>query len=285
MTKQRGPLRAAALTGIVALALTGCAGPKDEPAATPTTPVDPKAALTASTSGLGTGNYAFTEAMPDAKVKGAVHLPSKSGRVEINSTAEDGAGTFELLQVEPDRWVRISIDTTKLSEGLEGIDLDDPSMRKLADGVGQMVALFDGKTWLHTDLSKIKNNKDLNLDLSKADVTGATQLFAGVVTAQGDAHRITGTLDATKATGQELGGFDTDDIKAMGTAARSLPYAAQLDDQGRLSHLEITVPKAGVTPAGEWTIDVTGYGSQQPQQKPTGAVKEMPDSAYKMINN
>ena len=38
------------------------------------------------------------------------------------------------------------------------------------------------------------------------------------------------------------------------------------------------MPKAGVTPAGKWAVDVTGYGGQQPLTEPTGSVKEMPDN-------
>ena len=48
---------------------------------------------------------------------------------------------------------------------------------------------------------------------------------------------------------------------------------------------DLDVPKAGDTPAGKWTINVTGYGEQKAQEKPTGAVKEMPDSAYEMLNS
>jgi hypothetical protein len=248
MKNLRGPVLAATLT--LPLAVFGCAQ-KD---ATKDQPADPRAALAASTSGLTTGDYAFTEAMPDAQLKGVVHLPSKSATVSVDSHAADGAGKFELLQVEPDRWVRMSLD---LDSMLQGADPNDPA---------------------------IKNVQDLNLDMSHPDVTGAGQLLSGVVTAQGDAHDITGTLDATKA-GDDLDGFDSDDIKAMGAAAKALPFTAKLDDQGRLSHLELTVPKAGQTPAGKWTVDVTGYGAQQPLTKPTGTVKEMPSSGYEMLNS
>jgi hypothetical protein len=271
MKNLRGPVLAATLT--LPLAVFGCAQ-KD---ATKDQPADPRAALAASTSGLTTGDYAFTEAMPDAQLKGVVHLPSKSATVSVDSHAADGAGKFELLQVEPDRWVRMSLD---LDSMLQGADPNDPAIKPLIDGL----KMFDGKTWMHLDMTKVKNVQDLNLDMSHPDVTGAGQLLSGVVTAQGDAHDITGTLDATKA-GDDLDGFDSDDIKAMGAAAKALPFTAKLDDHGRLSHLELTVPKAGQTPAGKWTVDVTGYGAQQPLTKPTGTVKEMPSSGYEMLNS
>jgi hypothetical protein len=265
MKKLRGPVLAVALT--LPLAVFGCAKKTE----------DPKAALAASTSGLNAGNYAFTAAMPDAQLTGVVHVPSKSAALQIDSKATDGPGKFEFRLVDPDRWVRMSIDVKAMTQG---VDLTDPAMKPLVD----TLKLFDGKTWMHVDLSKVKNADDLGLDLAKPDVTGASALLAGVVTAQGDKHTVTGTLDATKA-GDEIGGFDTDDVKAMGEAAKSLPYSATLDDQGRLTHLELDVPKAGETPAGKWTLDLTGYGAQQPQTKPDGPVKEMPASGYEMLNN
>ncbi|MEV6845419.1 hypothetical protein [Actinoplanes sp. NPDC051411] len=274
MKNLRGPVITAALT--LALAVAGCAkdATDDKAAAKPS---DPKAALAASTSGLTAGNYAFSESMPDAELKGTVHVPSKSASVAIDSHAADGAGKLEMLQIEPDRWVRMSFD---LDSMLQGVDRNDPAMKPLLEGL----KAFDGKTWMHLDLSKAENAQDLNIDLSRADVTGAGQLLSGVVTAHGDAHDITGTLDATKA-GDDLDEFDSEDVKAMGAAAKALPFTAKLDDQGRLSHLELTVPQAGETPAGRWTVDVTGYGTQQPLTKPAGNVEEMPASGYEMLSN
>jgi hypothetical protein len=38
------------------------------------------------------------------------------------------------------------------------------------------------------------------------------------------------------------------------------------------------------TEAGKWTLNVTGYGEQAQQDKPTGQVEEMPASAYETLN-
>lgn len=279
MKNLRGPVLAVTLT--LSAAVAGCAKTADKPA---DKPAGPKAALAASVSGISAGNYAYTATTPDAQMKGAIHLPSKSASLAIDSKAADGAGRMELRLVEPDRWLRMTFDTKALADQLKGADLSDPSMKKLADGVHKMAEQFDGKTWMHVDMSKLKNAHDLSLDLARPDVTGASQLLAGVVTAQGDEHHITGTLDATRA-GDDLNGFDSGDVKAMGAAAKALPYSATLDDQGRLTHLELDVPKAGETPAGKWTLDLTGYGAQQAQSKPTGAVQEMPADSYSMLNS
>lgn len=90
-------------------------------------------------------------------------------------------------------------------------------------------------------------------------------------------------LDATKGA-DNFDGPDATEVKDMDEAAKTLPFAAKLDDQGRLTHLEVTVPAVDDTPAGKWTIDVTGYGAQQAQGRPAGPVKKMPAAGYQMFN-
>ena len=65
----------------------------------------------------------------------------------------------------------------------------------------------------------------------------------------------------------------------------ALPFTATLDDDGRLTQLVLDMPKAGDTPAGKWTLDISGYGAQAAQTKPTGKVTEMPASGYAAVNS
>jgi hypothetical protein len=51
-----------------------------------------------------------------------------------------------------------------------------------------------------------------------------------------------------------------------------------------LTSLELDMPKTAGTEAGKWTLNVTGYGEQAQQDKPTGQVQEMPASAYETLN-
>jgi hypothetical protein len=157
-------------------------------------------------------------------------------------------------------------------------------MAKMVKGLKDMVEMFSGKTWMHVDATKVKDGDDLTLDLQNPDLTGAGALVGGVVTAQGDARSVTGTLDATKLSDDD-GPWDTADFTAMGETAKALPYTATLDEQGRLTKLVLDAPKAGEVPAGPWTIEITGYGAQAAQEKPAkGEVEEMPADAYDMIN-
>jgi hypothetical protein len=282
MSNARGGFAPIVLAAVLGAGLTACGG--NSAATGEAAPADPKAAIAASTAGLDAGNYAFTSATPDgSNAGGAVHAPSRSATIEMVSTDKDAAGTFSFRFVDTDRYMKLKLDTSELTAGLEDLDTSNPEVAKLVDGLEKMTAMFSGKTWLHIDASKLKKDDDLTFDLQNPDLTGAGTLVDAVVTAQGDARSVTGTLDATKL-GEDHGPWETGDFAGMGDAAKALPYTATLDDQGRLTKLVLDAPKSGDIPAGPWTIDVTGYGTQAPQEKPAGA-QEMPADAYDMINS
>ena len=278
MMKTGGILLPLALSGLLGLSLTGCAG--QDKAGTPAAkaPADPKAALAGSVAAVKDGNYAFAVKAPNVQGSGVIHLPSKSATVTYESTAADGEGTFEIRYVEPDRWTKATV--AGMAPELSGADLNDPQMKDLK----QLAEMFSGKYWLHQDTSTTKNaaTKGIAVDFADPDVTGISDFIGAVSAAQGDAHTITGTIDGTKIT--DDGFLSADDIKAAGAAASAMPFSAALDDQGRLSTLEMDVPKMGETPAGKWTVQISGYGEQKPQEKPTGDIKEMTPEAAAMVN-
>lgn len=279
----RGAFVAAALLAGVTLSGCGDSGAAKED--TPAKPADPRAAIAAAVAVMKEGNYAFTAKTPDTDAAGAVHRPSKSVSMRMGTKSAGTEGTIELRLVDPDRWMKITMDLGDLGAGLGQVDTSDPKAAEFAESMRQMTEMFSGKYWMHVDMSKLKGDaaKQLGIDTEGADVTGVGALLGTVVTAQGDARTITGTLDATKIT-EDLGMVNTTDIKAMGAGAAALPFTATLDEQGRLTALTLDVPKAGDTPAGKWTINLTGYGAQKAQEKPTGTVREMPDTAYGMLN-
>jgi hypothetical protein len=277
MKNLRGAIVAVAVAGLLGLAAGGCAGTTTDKGGDAKAPADPKAALAASTKELANGNFAFTAAMPDGKAAGAVHLPSKSATFAMETTGQE-AMKVEFVLAGPDRWVRMTMDTTELETLLGG-----NGSGAVPPEVKEALALFSGKTWFHVDATKVKKDSNLDIDLTDPDLTGASGLLQAVTDVQGDAHTITGKVDATKSTATD-GFLDSDTVKEMGAGATALPFTATLDDQGRLTELVLDAPKAGDTPAGKWTIDVTGYGQQVAKTKPSGAVTEMPASGYESLN-
>ena len=267
MTNLRGTATSVALAGLLSLGLTACGSSTDSPAgagaattATTKAAADAKTALAASTTELKTGNYALAATTPDMKVTGSVHVPSKSGALKMDISSEGTTFTMELIGVTPDRWVRIGSS--------------DPQLRSF---------LGDGKSWSHLDTSKIKKGGDLDIDVTTADVLGLDPLIKGATTVKGDAKNVAGIIDATKIEAEDSL-LDSDDIKAMGPAAATLPFTATLDDRGRLVSLVIDAPKAGDTPAGKWSYTLSGYGEQKAQTKPKGTVKEISDQQLSLLN-
>jgi hypothetical protein len=267
MKNLRGFIVPVVMAGLVGL--SGCAdststsaGPDAGATAQPTSevPADPKAALAGSTKELASGNYAFTATSPEADAKGTVHVPSKSASIALNGKTEGFEIKMDLIFAGPDRWIRMVTP--------KGQSILDQSA--------------DPKTWLHVDGSKLKN-ADLGVDLTQPDLLYIGKIVDAATEVKGDAHTITGKLDATKIDSADAF-LDSETAKDMGPTASALPFTASLDDQGRLTKLEIDAPKAKEVPAGKWTITVAGYGQQKAQTPPSGKVKEMSDEQLKIFS-
>src|SRR5262245_59519681 len=183
MTNLRGTATSVALAGLLSLGLTACGTSTDSSAdaggattAATKAPADAKTALAASTTELKTGNYALAAKTPEMTVTGSVHVPSKSGALKMDITAQGSAFTMELIGVTADRWVRVSSSDPQIQSALGS----------------------DGKTWSHVETSKVKKGGGLDIDVTNADLLGLDALIKGATTVKGDAKTITGTIDATK---------------------------------------------------------------------------------------
>ncbi|GGQ41073.1 hypothetical protein [Couchioplanes azureus] len=271
---------AAVLVPLLALSLAACTGDDDQP-------VDPKAALVASTAGLKAGNYSFTATLPgDSTAKGTMHTPSKTASLDFDTVQEGTKGKIQFRIAEPVRYVKMTMDmseATKQAESLAALG-DDPQSAKVVESLKAMIELFSGKNWLKLDAAKVTND-DFKVGIEDPDLTGAAGLFGGIATAERKGSVITGTLDATVV---------KDDSHLLGTSvfkgadpaqAKAIPYEATLDDDGRLTKLVLDVPKTTDAPAGKVTVEVSGYGAAAKQDAPPAAeTKDAPESAYAMIN-
>lgn len=276
---------AAVIVPLLALGLAACSDDKaDQPA-------DPKAALIASTSGVDAGNYSASVAMPGGGAATAVvHAPSKSAALSTEAVVEEGQkGKVDILFVDPNRYVKMTMDMGESAaqlESLKELGQGDPESAKMLEGLQTMVDTFSGKTWMKLDTSKVKENTELGFDFAKPDVAGLGEIFAGVGTAERKDDVITGTVDVTsvKKDAGLLGESNFDGVDAA--AGKAVPYEATLDDEGRLNKLVLDMPKAGDTPAGKWTLDITGYGAATAQTEPPAAeVTEAPDTVYESLGS
>lgn len=277
MRTSRGVLAGAAVATV--LAATGCA---TGGTGTPTAPADPRQALLASTAAVEQGNFSFTVTGHEEKSTGSVHLPSRSAAMNATTTGTDGTAAMQFRYVEPDRYVRMKMDMAGLGDLAE---LEkDPSTAALAAQFRQMREMFSGKKWMHVDTSRVKNAKDLDINLDDPDITGASAMLDTAVTVQSAAPgRWTGTLDLTKVPNTKVP-WSTTEAQKAGAALAAVPFEAGADGQGRLSTLSLRLPAVGDAPAHERVIAFSGYGAAVAQQKPPVAETiDAPESAYKMF--
>jgi hypothetical protein len=255
LTHTRGKLTGVAVAALLSLAIAGC-GDMTGGAAAPAKPADPKAALAASTSGLEAGNYSFTATMPGYRTNGVVHLPSHTAAFENEETDRGRHGRMRVRLIGHHEYVAL---TGEISQPLKG------------------------KTWTAYDLTKLKPEKR-QFTLDNPDLTGATELVAGAITAARTGSTITGTLNAT-GLHRNVASFENTELTALGSKAESLPYEATLDDRGRLIRLELDAPAFNREPASRWSLQITGYGAAAPQPAPPKAdVFTKPDDYYEMRN-
>ena len=144
---------------------------------------------------------------------------------------------------------------------------------------------FGPNVWIKLDESKITDKSNLPFDLSgKTDAINIEGLMTSVSGVSypdpSDQSQITGTVDLTAASG--VGAPDKSDLQKAGAAAKTTPFAATVDDQGRLTALKVDADKFD----GSLTQDLkfTDFGSQDTVSVPTQSTPA-PDAAYQFFNN
>ena len=97
-----------------------------------------------------------------------------------------------------------------------------------------------------------------------------------------DSTHLTGTVDLTAATG--VSAPDAGDLQSSGDAAKTVPFAAALDGQGRLVKLSINAD--AFNPNLSQSYSFSNYGSPTTIQAPPAAqVSPAPATMYSFLNN
>ncbi|MCM0678953.1 hypothetical protein NCC78_30430 [Micromonospora phytophila] len=235
--------------------------------AAPGVPGDAKQALLASTREISNGNFRFTMSGGGSTAEGQVHEPSQSAemRMTIGAPTDDLFMKLDLVHFKPDSWVKVELGGTTASSV--------PGVQKLNLGKYQ-----------HLDQTRIKGNRNLGFDFDKVDPAGSEVLTQGIteVRQTGDGA-YAGTLDVSKAA--QAGSVDPSVITALGPQAKSVPFTAKLDPQGRLSEMVVQIPAAGQTKAQEIRVAYSDYGNATAAQKPPAdQVVEAPAEFYNLFN-
>ncbi|WP_406075021.1 hypothetical protein [Micromonospora sp. NBC_01638] len=241
---------------------SGTASPSGAPMAG-----DAKQALLDSTKEISNGNFRFTLTGAGSTAEGQVHQPSQSAamKVAIGGPSSDLAMKLDVIHYKPDSWVKLEL-TGPTANSL-------PAVKQLNLGKYQ-----------HLDQARIKGNRNLGFDFDKVDPAGSAVLTQGITEVRSTgAGAYAGTIDVTKAA--EAGSLNAATIAALGTQAKTVPFTAKVDPQGRLSELVLQLPAAGQTAAQEIRMTYSDYGAATAAQKPPAAqVVEAPAELYSLFN-
>jgi hypothetical protein len=195
-----------------------------------------------------------------------------TGSVDADSTA----ATVDFHGTEGG--VPVDLDFTQIGEQFFAkFDLG-PEQSQLGVGADQ---------WMLVDPSKITSPNALPFDLSGAsdalDVAGLLTSVADVrYPDPSDPMRISGTVDLTAATG--AASPDATDLKAAGAAAKTTPFTATVDGQGRLTDIRVDADAFNGNLSEE--IRYSDFGSPDPvTAPPANSVIPAPESAYAFFNN
>ncbi|WP_406037953.1 hypothetical protein OG799_24375 [Micromonospora sp. NBC_00898] len=228
---------------------------------------DAKQALLNSTNEIRNGNFRFTMSGAGSTAEGQVHEPSQSAemRVTIGDPSSDLMMKLDLIHFKPDSWVKVELGGKSASS--------IPGVQKLNLGKYQ-----------HLDQNRIKGNRALGFDFDKVDPAGSAVLTQGITEVRQTGEGMyAGTLDVSKAA--EAGSVDPAVITALGAQAKSVPFTAKLDPQGRLSEMVVQVPAAGQSAAQDIKITYADYGNAAAAQKPPAdQVVEAPPEFYNLFN-
>lgn len=245
------------------------------------------AAMAAGCSGTGTGSgsgspspgasasSAATRSATDELVSAAGKLRSSTYTftVKVGSTNMDGSADPSTKSVKLTSRALAGGASVDISLLAVGTDL-------YAQITGLSMLGINSDTWLHVDGTKIKSLALLGI-ADPSDPTGVNSLGKQIVSAsKSGSGEYTGTLDLTKAA---VAGIPVAAIASMGDKAKSVPFTASVDSQGRLAKESFTVPAQGSMPETPVTITYAGFGSPVSISKPTANVQEAPPAVYTLL--
>lgn len=260
MIRKRGPRALAVLT--VGLLAAGCANAGATEATS-----DGSQVLALSLEGLTAGNYTFTRTHGET-VQGVVHLPGSSLISQPPGPSVLRAGTALYL--------RYRIHGEQHDRYRELYAEEAARERKAL----RILAVLDGEKWVRADEKRLvaaaaaEDRSGLEYlpptpTDAQADVTGATALIGAASAVRRSGSTLTGTIDATLID-PELRLFVNDPYYFYGPRARTMPFRATLDDQGRLT--EITVAEPGQLQAAA-SQDPAGFPADAPTEAPGPPLK------------
>lgn len=249
------------LFAAAALAMASCGGDTEDPAGpgTETGAPDGDAALVlaASADHLAQETFAFESSMGQLmSMSGAMNPADRTGEMSMTIASQGMEMAMEIVIAEPDIWLNL----------------------------GEMgAALGVETTWMHMDTTRLPDGF-LGSQEAAGDLNGAAELLKGLgPVTRVDEHTFQGEIDVTAG---DSAVFDEQTLNLLGDEATSLEFTATVDDQDRLTHLEIAMPPVPDLPPGTDSLDIRYFDFGTPVEvspPPADQVSELPEELYQMF--
>jgi len=219
-------------------------------------PSDPKEQLAAGIRALNTVPHHIaikaTAGTVSTGAEGAVDPAKRAARLTQSAVVAGKTSTTVLVVLGADVYVRY----------------DDGGIPGLPPG-----------TWGHLDSRRLTSLRALGLG-STDDPSGKLAMVDAITSIERSGpQEVGGTLDLTAGPGLLPGA-----VKALGDAARRVPWQARFDTQGRLVWLSVSVPGAGDRPAMANETSYSAFGEPVTVDRPPARdTIEAPESLYKLL--
>ncbi|WP_035855526.1 hypothetical protein [Cryptosporangium arvum] len=139
--------------------------------------------------------------------------------------------------------------------------------------------------WGLVDQARVKDSAlPFSWNLGSKDPGGVAALFGGLVEArESGPGAFEGTIDVTKAAIAEAVSEDIE--KALGAKAKTVPFLARLDAQGRLRDLVLEIPATARNKQYSYRVSYRDYGRTPTVGPPAAAeTTTLTDDVYELIN-
>jgi hypothetical protein len=222
----------------------------------------PQDLLTAAIAQLKSAGFNFTQTQGDpaagSGIKGpGSYDPSTKSAKEVQKGSEEG--------------IKVELDATAVN-GKLWLKLD-------AGAINQQLKLPTGK-WMLTNPAKVDAGSSPFDFSGSSDVLDIAGLMTSVSNVTLSGSTLSGTVDLTAATGDNTP--DSDDVSSAGAAAKTAPFSATLDAQGRLTALNVDVASKALAEA----FTFADYGSPSTIGAPAAAtVVTAPAALYSFLND
>ncbi|MFK3981334.1 hypothetical protein ACI2K4_13270 [Micromonospora sp. NPDC050397] len=255
----------AAVFATLAGGLVGCGQGTGEsaapgPAGTSTAP-NPKETLLAAVPDETRPGFSYTIRDWETTLTGEVAPAVKS--IHLRTSFKDPELGFTMhmayLTVDKEAWARINFTET---EGLTGLP-------KLPN------------KWMRLDPTKLTDDDSLPTEYDGADVASLKPVLANTTIVQSASGNYRGTVDLSGPAAADILSEET--IAGIGDGAKTLPFQATVDVDGRLTTFVVKVPAVGKTKAYDYSVTYGDYGKAPAVAAPTDAVPA-PALAYELLN-